>query len=50
MPREELEAALRFKGEPVYEAVAPQGLGVFETLKALVKQTLARLRAGVPVG
>lgn len=50
MPREELEAALRFRGEPVFEAVAPQGIGVFETLKSLVKQALARLRSGVPVG
>ncbi|GAB4376055.1 MAG: GTPase domain-containing protein [Acidobacteriota bacterium] len=50
LPREQLEKALRFKGEPVFEAVAIQGIGVFETLKSLVKQTLARLRAGVPVG
>jgi len=50
LPREQLETALRFRGEPVFEAVAIQGIGVFETLKSLVKQTLARLRAGVPVG
>ncbi len=50
LPREHLEKALRFRNEPVFEAVAVQGIGVFETLKSLVKQTLARLRAGVPVG
>ncbi|NJN64920.1 MAG: GTPase domain-containing protein [Acidobacteria bacterium] len=50
MPVDELAAALRFRDEPVFEAVAPQGIGVFETLKSLVKQALTRLRSGVPVG
>lgn len=49
LPVEQLVRALRAKGEPVFEAVAPQGLGVVETLKALVKQSLARLKAGTPV-
>ncbi len=48
MPREELERALRVKGEPVFEAIAPQGVGVMDTLKALAKQALTRLRAGTP--
>lgn len=48
MPREELERALRMKSEPVFEAIAPQGVGVMETLKALAKQALTRLRAGTP--
>ncbi len=48
MPVDELTRALRLKGEPVLEAVAPQGIGVFETLKSLVRETLARLRAGAP--
>jgi signal recognition particle receptor subunit beta len=48
MPREELEQALRMKSEPVFEAIAPQGVGVMETLKALAKQALTRLRAGTP--
>lgn len=48
MPREELEHALRVKGEPVFEAIAPQGVGVMDTLKALAKQALTRLRAGTP--
>jgi hypothetical protein len=46
MPRDELEAVLRVREEPVFEAVATTGVGVFDTLKALVKQSLARLRAG----
>jgi hypothetical protein len=50
LPVDQLTAALQLRGEPVFEAVAPQGIGVFETLKALVKQSLSRLRAGVPVG
>lgn len=45
MPAEELARALRLKGEPVFKAVATQGIGVFETLKALVKLTLARVQA-----
>ncbi|MFN7964601.1 MAG: GTPase domain-containing protein [Acidobacteriota bacterium] len=48
MPREELERALRVKDEPVFEAIAPQGVGVMDTLKALAKQALTRLRAGTP--
>ena len=48
MAADELSKALRLKNEPVLEAVAPQGVGVFETLKALVRETLTRLRAGAP--
>jgi hypothetical protein len=48
MPAATLAQALRLKGEPVVEAVAPRGIGVFETLKALVRETLVRLRAGAP--
>jgi len=36
--------ALNFKGEPTFEAVATQGMGVFETLKASAKQVLYELR------
>jgi hypothetical protein len=35
---------LRVKEEPVFEAVASRGQGVFETLKAVAKQTLNELR------
>jgi signal recognition particle receptor subunit beta len=36
--------ALNYKGEPTFEAVATQGMGVFETLKAAAKQVLYELR------
>jgi len=42
-PVDELVKALRFKGEPVFEAVAIRGDGVFETLKACAKQVLHKL-------
>ncbi len=48
MPVDEMIAALRVRGEPHYEAIAVKGVGVVETLKSLVKQSLARLRAGTP--
>ena len=40
---EEMIKALRFKDEPYYEAVAPKGIGVFDTLKACAKQVLIEL-------
>jgi hypothetical protein len=39
----EIEKALRIKDEPVFEAVASRGSGVFETLKAVVKSVLMDL-------
>ena len=44
MPVEELTAELRRKDEPVVEAVASSGAGVFDTLKAVAKQVLTELR------
>jgi mutual gliding-motility protein MglA len=44
MPVEKLQKLLRIKGEPVYEAVATQGVGVLETLKAITRQVLVALR------
>jgi signal recognition particle receptor subunit beta len=41
---DEMYRQLNFKGEPTYEAVATQGMGVFETLKAVAKQVLYELR------
>ena len=41
----EIEKALRIKDEPVFEAVASRGTGVFETLKAVVKTVLMDLNA-----
>jgi len=43
VPLPEIEKALRIKNEPVFEAVAARGTGVFETLKAVVKAVLTDL-------
>lgn len=43
---DELAAELRRKEEPVVEAVAASGAGVFDTLKAVAKQVLTELRKG----
>ena len=40
----ELTSELQRKGEPVIEAVASTGAGVFDTLKAVAKQVLTELR------
>ena len=45
VPMPELEKALRIRNEPVFEAVASRGSGVFETLKAVVKAVLMDLKA-----
>jgi mutual gliding-motility protein MglA len=45
VPVPQLVAALRVKDEPVFEAVAMRGLGVFDTLKAIVKSVLIHLRS-----
>jgi signal recognition particle receptor subunit beta len=44
VPVEELTVELQKKGEPVFEAVAADGTGVFDTLKAVAKQVLTELR------
>ncbi len=44
VPLEELERELRIKNEPVFEAVATTGRGVFDTLKSIVKQVLTDLK------
>jgi signal recognition particle receptor subunit beta len=43
---EALSKELRKKNEPILEAVAFQGSGVFETLKEIAKQVLTELKAG----
>ncbi len=43
---DELAGELQRKGEPIFEAVAAQGTGVFDTLKAVAKQVLTELRRG----
>ena len=43
---DEITSELNRKGEPIYEAVASRGEGVFDTLKAVAKQVLTELRKG----
>jgi signal recognition particle receptor subunit beta len=44
VPVEELRIELNPKGAPEFEAIAPQGVGVFDTLKAVAKLVLQELR------
>ena len=44
MPVDEMYRMLNYKREPTFEAVATQGTGVFDTLKAVAKQILVELR------
>ena len=44
VPVEQMYRVLNFKREPTFEAVATQGLGVFDTLKSVAKQILIELR------
>ncbi|HEY3269980.1 MAG TPA: GTPase domain-containing protein [Geothrix sp.] len=44
VPAHEMERLLRFRGEPMIEAVANQGTGVIETLKAAARQILMELQ------
>jgi hypothetical protein len=46
LPVEELKSALLKKNEPVFEAVAYQGVGVFETLKECGRLVLGELKKG----
>jgi mutual gliding-motility protein MglA len=46
LPVEMLATELRKKNEAIVEAVAFQGVGVFETLKEIAKQVLTELKAG----
>ncbi len=48
MPVDEITRALSVKGEPVFEAVATTGIGVFETLKAMARMVLIKLKTGTP--
>ena len=42
-PVDELKRLLMRRTEPIFEAVAPKGVGVFETLKAVAKLVLTEL-------
>jgi signal recognition particle receptor subunit beta len=46
LPVERLRKELAKRSEPVFEAVAFQGVGVFETLKDVAKQVLIELKKG----
>jgi mutual gliding-motility protein MglA len=46
LPAETLTKLLSKKGEPVLEAVAVEGVNVFETLKEVGRQVLAELKKG----
>ena len=46
LPVESLKKELVKRSEPVFEAVAFQGVGVFETLKDVAKQVLIELKKG----
>ncbi len=46
LPAGKLRQMLQLKGEPVLEAVAVNGAGVLETLKAVGRQVLAELKKG----
>jgi mutual gliding-motility protein MglA len=46
LPIDTLTKELRKKQEPIYEAVAFQGTGVFETLKEIARQVLLELKQG----
>ena len=47
LPVDVLYRSLNFKGEPTFEATAPIGIGVFDTLKAVAKQVLMELQEEV---
>lgn len=44
IPADEMVAELHRNGEPIHEAVASNGAGVFDTLKSVAKQVLTELR------
>ena len=44
LPADQMYQSLNFKGEPTFEAVAMNGTGVFDTLKAVAKLVLTELK------
>jgi mutual gliding-motility protein MglA len=42
---DELKKELQFREEPIFEAVAKDGTGVFDTLKGIIKQVLLDLKS-----
>lgn len=48
LPVAELERVLNFRDVPAFSAVAVNGTGVFETLRAIASRVLGRLSSGAP--
>ena len=46
LPVDQLKKQLVKRSEPVFEAIAFQGVGVFDTLKEVAKQVLIELKKG----
>jgi mutual gliding-motility protein MglA len=46
MPLQEMRQMINTTNVPDFEAIAPKGVGVFETLKAIAKQVLTELKRG----
>jgi hypothetical protein len=46
LPVEQLKRELVRRSEPVFESVACQGIGVFDTLKEVARQVLVELKKG----
>ena len=44
VPVEEMKRQIMIRNEPVFEAVAQTGIGVFDTLKAIARMVLVELR------
>jgi signal recognition particle receptor subunit beta len=44
LPVAEMRSQLRRRDEPVFETIANQGIGVFETLKEIARQVLVELK------
>ncbi|MFQ5900919.1 MAG: ATP/GTP-binding protein [Thermodesulfobacteriota bacterium] len=47
IPTRELKSLLNVNGVPEFESIAFQGIGVFDTLKGIVKLVLSELKKGV---
>ena len=46
VPTEELSRLINYRKVPEFNAIAPTGVGVFDTLKAVAKQVLAEMKKG----
>ena len=44
VPVEEMKRQILLRNEPVFEAVAQTGIGVFDTLKAIARMVLVELK------